>query len=138
MWKEVYLGLSKDVDGLIGSVTSRAEAQVLRLSMIYALMDGQRFIRQEHLEAALALWRYCETSAKCIFFNKESNLHARKILKVLQEGPKSLSGLYDIFNRKIKKDELYKTLRELVANYGIEPFQEKTGGKPKTLFRMVE
>ena len=31
-----------------------------------------------------------------------------------------------------------KVFRELVANGRIEPFQEKTRGKPKTLFRMIE
>ena len=46
--------------GLYGAVTSRAEAQVVRLSLIYALLDCSPVIRQEHLLAALALWEYCE------------------------------------------------------------------------------
>jgi hypothetical protein len=36
--------------------TGRAEAQVLRLSMIYALLDNTATIAEVHLRAALALW----------------------------------------------------------------------------------
>jgi hypothetical protein len=39
LWAEIYTDLSKDHPGLLGAVTSRSEAQVLRLSMIYALLD---------------------------------------------------------------------------------------------------
>jgi pentose-5-phosphate-3-epimerase len=87
---------------------------------------------------ANTLWRYCEESAKYIFFHRESNPHGRKILKALKDGSKSTTDLYKIFNRKIKKYDMDKVLRKLMVNGRIEPFQEKTGGKPKTLFRMVE
>ena len=45
---------------MAGAVTGRAEAQVMRISAIYALLDKSRLIRREHLEAAIALWEYCE------------------------------------------------------------------------------
>jgi hypothetical protein len=41
-------------------MVARAPAQVLRLSMMYALLDMSTTIRKEHLEAALEIWRYCE------------------------------------------------------------------------------
>ena len=53
--------------GMFGTVTARASAQVLRLSLIYALLDAASRIRREHLEAALEVWRYCEDSARFIF-----------------------------------------------------------------------
>ena len=40
---------------------------MLRLSVIYAALDGSDMIEVCHLEAALAVWRYCETSAHLIF-----------------------------------------------------------------------
>ena len=66
-WASEYERLSEGVPGLLGAVTSRAEAQVLRLSMVYALLDCTDVIRVKHLEAAKAVWDYCFDSAKYIF-----------------------------------------------------------------------
>ena len=32
--------------------------------MLYALLDGEKAIDRPHVEAALALWTYCEQSAR--------------------------------------------------------------------------
>ena len=46
--------LSEDRTGLADTVPARSEAQVLRLSMLYALLDCTHIIRHEHIDAALA------------------------------------------------------------------------------------
>ena len=47
LWRKAYAELADDTStGLLAAVTSRAEAQVLRLSMIYALLDGSGTIRR--------------------------------------------------------------------------------------------
>lgn len=46
-WHEVYGGLSEGGPGLLGAVTSRAEAQVMRLACLYALLDKSALIRVE-------------------------------------------------------------------------------------------
>ncbi|MGE0827258.1 MAG: hypothetical protein AB7P18_34690, partial [Candidatus Binatia bacterium] len=56
LWAAVYHDLSEGKPGLLGAMLSRAEAQVLRLSLIYALLDKSSAIRIEHLRAALAVW----------------------------------------------------------------------------------
>ncbi len=66
-WRDVYEDLSDDHPGAWGSVTARAEAHVLRLSLLYALLDASPTVRLSHLEAALAVWRYCSDSARFIF-----------------------------------------------------------------------
>ena len=38
-WAQVYSALSAERPGLFGAVTARAEAQVVRLALIYALLD---------------------------------------------------------------------------------------------------
>src|SRR5690348_3327012 len=40
IWREVYPELSEGKPGLLGAVTSRAEAQTMRLACIYALLDS--------------------------------------------------------------------------------------------------
>src|SRR5262249_23993595 len=73
-WEQAYPELSTDRAGLVGAVIARAEAQVIRLALIYALLDcrvGDDTVRTHidvaHFEAALAVWAYCETSALRIF-----------------------------------------------------------------------
>jgi len=67
LWRAVYSSLIDDKTGTFGKVVARARAQVLRLSCLYALLDCSSQVRLQHLEAALALWQYCEDSARYIF-----------------------------------------------------------------------
>ena len=65
-WHRIYPDLSAGAHGLSGAVISRAEAQTMRLALLYALLDQSETIQVEHLRAALALWRCCEVSARRI------------------------------------------------------------------------
>jgi hypothetical protein len=67
MWERVYEDLSEGASGVVGAVTSRSEAQVIRLALLYAMLDCSEHIRTEHLKAGLALWDYAEASARHIF-----------------------------------------------------------------------
>lgn len=66
-WRSVYPELSEGQPGLMGAITGRAEAQVIRLALVYALCDGVEVIGRDHLMAALALWDYAEESARYIW-----------------------------------------------------------------------
>src|SRR5262249_39069049 len=57
-WTRIYRELSEGRPGLVGSITARAEAQVCRLALLYALLDRSEAIGRPHLDAALALWKY--------------------------------------------------------------------------------
>lgn len=92
LWDELYHGeLSRDPGGLLGGATNRGDAQIIRLSMLYALLDCSNIIRSEHLRAALAVWRYCGHSAEFIFGNRTGDDVADKILGALECAPKGLS-----------------------------------------------
>ena len=67
LWHEVYEELTEAKPGAYGLAVGRGHAQTLRLSLLYALLDGSDVIREEHLWAALAIWRYCDASARMIF-----------------------------------------------------------------------
>jgi hypothetical protein len=83
-WQEIYATLSVEQPGLLGAITARAEAQTLRLALVYALTDGAGEINVEHLEAALAIWRYCEASAKLIFGDTVGNPLADEVVRALR------------------------------------------------------
>ncbi len=67
VWRAVYSALSAGGDGLHGAVTARAEAQTIRLALVYGLLDGADAIDVPHLRAALAVWEYCDATAKHVF-----------------------------------------------------------------------
>jgi hypothetical protein len=92
LWAENYDRLKLRQPGLLGIVTGRAEAQVLRLSAVYAALDSASIIRREHLESALALWDYCLRSATYIFGGRLSDPVAVLIANELRAaGPAGLS-----------------------------------------------
>jgi hypothetical protein len=97
-------------------VTSRAEAQVVRLASIYALLDQSREIRVEHLKAALAVWKYCGDSCRFIFGEAETNPLEEKILTALRNHPEGLTRseiLRGIFKRNRPARDIKQVLMSL-------------------------
>jgi hypothetical protein len=101
-WAAVYSDLSADKPGLLGAVTARAEAQTIRLAMIYALLDGQRQIDVVHLQAALAVWEFCEAPAQRIFGQMLGDSIADDILRSLKcvgENGLTRTNIRELFGR---------------------------------------
>jgi hypothetical protein len=134
LWAEVYPALSEGNPGLVGALTARSEAQVLRLSCIYALLDYSRDVDVVHLNAALEVWRYCEDSARLIFESGTGNKHADRILQALKvAGESGLSKtqlVHDVFNRHVTRFEIDEALRLLHGLNLAHCRQENTAGRP--------
>jgi hypothetical protein len=130
-WHQVYRRLSDGFGGLLGSVTSRATAQVMRLACVYSLLDCAEVIRLEHLEAALAVWRYCEDSAKYIFGMNTGDKLANAIEKALKEHPEELTktALFDLCGRNKSAAEIDAALNLLIELGRIEKRVKNTDGK---------
>lgn len=93
LWEDVYPRLSEPKPGLLGAVTSRAEAQVKRIASIYAILETESYIRINHLRAGLALWQYCEKSAAYIFGNSLGDPEAEKLLEAIRDsGEKGMTA----------------------------------------------
>lgn len=68
LWVKAYPLLSRArPDGPVASILARARPQVLRLSAAYALADLSDVIDEGHMQAALAVWRYVESTAEWMF-----------------------------------------------------------------------
>lgn len=132
MWHAVYAQLSGERLGLFGSLTSRAEAHVLRLSCIYALLDRSAEVQGHHLEAALALWKYCEDSTRVIFGDALGNHVADQILNAIGKAPEGLTrnDLRDLFGRHRSSEEIGIALQILGGRNLVECKKEGTGGRP--------
>src|SRR5262249_8972510 len=98
----------------------RAEAQVIRLAMLYALLDQTHTIQPEHLRAALAFWRYCEASARYIFGEALGDPIADEIADALrQAGADGLTRteIRDLFAGHQSSERIAQALR-LLAKHG--------------------
>jgi DNA replicative helicase MCM subunit Mcm2 (Cdc46/Mcm family) len=136
VWREVYGALSEGKLGLLGSVTSRAEAQVVRLSLLYALLDCSPFIRREHLHAALAVWDYCENSARYIFGDALGYPDADRILQELRANSVGLTRteISGLFRRNRTQEEIANALARLEERGLAMRTVRPTSGRPEELW----
>lgn len=137
LWFEVYPALSAGRAGMLGVVTSRSEAYVLRLSCLYALLDCSREIELIHLQAALALWSYCEDSARYVFGDALGDRFSDEIAAALRgAGADGLtrSQIRDVFNRNVERDRLNTALRLLSEN-GLAFYRKEKGEANKPIER---
>jgi hypothetical protein len=136
-WKEVYGSLSRGYPGLLGAVIGRAEAQVVRLALIYALLDGSQDIDVAHLKAALAVWDYCEASARYTFGEALGDETADSILRYLRTlgtAGATRTDIYNFFARNKPSAEIGRALEALrCAGYARVETQQ-TDGRPSEVW----
>jgi hypothetical protein len=138
VWETRYGALSTGRPGLLGAVLGRAAPQVLRLALLYALLDLSTDIRAEHLHAALAVWRYCEQSARLIFGGATGYPDADRALEFIKAGGeegRTTTEVRDHFGRNRTVEPILKWLH----NTGlVQPAPTPTGGRPATRWVCTE
>ncbi len=141
-WAEIYAEIAEsDGGGLVGAVTARAEAQTLRLQVLYALLAGERLIGVDHLEAAYAAWRYCDASARYVFGEATGDPVADRIRTALIDaGPLGLDGtdLRDLFQKHESGKRLQAAVGLLQGRGLVAVEQQETGGRPRNIYRSTE
>jgi hypothetical protein len=131
LWREVYHDLSAERDGLAGAVISRAEAQALRLSMDYALLDGSCVITAGHLQAALELWAYCEASAAFLFGEASGDPVEDAIAAALRErGEMTRWEIYELLGRHASSSRIGSALQSLAVKGKARMTARETKGRP--------
>jgi hypothetical protein len=132
-WELVYPQLSQGQSGLLGAVTSRAEAQCVRLALIYTLLDGATNIDLPHIKAALAVWEYAEASAAHIFGASLGDNVADDILRALQHAGRegmTRNAIRDYFGRHQSSDRIGAALALLMTRGRARPESRPTDGRP--------
>ncbi|MGC2107210.1 MAG: DUF3987 domain-containing protein [Candidatus Acidiferrum sp.] len=133
LWSSEYERLSADGSGAIAGIVARARVQVLRLALIYALIDRTNEIRLPHLQAALALWKYSEASVRFIFGDAAGDPIAETILARLKESPNGLSRseISELFSRNASKNTVNAAIAKLTASALIVKAKaESNRGRP--------
>lgn len=138
-WLELYPNLSKEVPGLLGAMTARSEAQVMRLACIYALFDCSNIIRLEHLRAALSLWDYCDASVRYIFGDNLGDPIADTILSAIRSSPAGLSrtDISNLFGRHVLHGQIPRALGLLKELGLVDRKDETTLGRPREIWFAV-
>ncbi|MBT6716159.1 MAG: DUF3987 domain-containing protein [Nitrospina sp.] len=136
LWSEVYPELSEGKPGLLGAVTGRAEAQVMRLACLFALLDLSATIKLEHLHVALALWNYCEQSAQYIFGESLGDPLADEMKRALDDTPDGMTRteLSNHFKRHKTAEQLTLSLDILIARGMVFKKEEKSDGRTLTRY----
>ena len=137
-WENIYPTLSQAKPGLVGALTARAEAQVVRLAVNYALWDGSALIGPDHLLAATAVWKYCDASVRYIFGDKIGDPIADTILVALKNAhPQGLTRteVRDLFTRNAPAGAIATALQEL-ETLGLTTWRRHgtNGGRPAELW----
>jgi hypothetical protein len=120
---------------MVGAMTSRAEAQVMRLACIYTLLDLSSVISPVHLEAALAVWDYAEASTRYIFGGKQGDPITDTILMKLKENfPEKLTQtqISKLFQGHQDASKIQQALVALERDGLVEQETNQTGGRPVT------
>jgi hypothetical protein len=128
---------------IMAQVTTRAPVQVLRLALVYCLLDGANEIRREHLAAAMAVWRYLLASCRYVFGAEvKSNPDLDKLSAAVREarpGGLTRTQVNDMFRGRKNKDELDVLIDQLAQLPGYElasiPRADGRKGKGSTLLR---
>jgi hypothetical protein len=133
LWHKVYGPLSEGRPGLAGSLLARAEAHVMRLACLYALLDESCIVGAKHLTAALALWRYAEESVLFVWGDALGDATADRILDGLREALEGLTreAIRKLFSNNRSSGEIERALA-LLAKLKMARRGEKkaAGGRP--------
>jgi hypothetical protein len=140
-WRRVYPELSEGRPGLLGALTARAEAQTVRLALVYALLDGCDEIARNHLQAALAVWEYAEASALFIWGDVLGDPVADEILRALRqagEAGRTRTELRDLFGRNRGAEDIGRALAALeTAGKARRIMRGDTGGRPAEIWLAI-
>lgn len=129
LWDSIYAYRFGGKPGLLGAITSRGEAQTWRLATIYALLDCSTFIKEEHLKAALAVWKYSEDSCRFIFGETVGEHLADQILQILRQHKTGLTRkqITDFLHHNKSTVEIERSL-ELLQKQGVARSEKRKEG----------
>lgn len=140
VWEPVYSALGAETDDeMVCAVTSRAESQVLRLSMMYALLDCSSVIQVPHILAALAIWDYSMESIEWIFGESVGDAVADRILVALRANPDGMTRtqISELFSRNQTASRINLALETLACKNRAKATVSGTNGRSAEIWVAV-
>jgi Protein of unknown function (DUF3987) len=147
-WTELYGAstespgpLNRRLPGILGKLTNRGNAHVMRLAVTYALADGAPTLEVEHLDAAFAFWLYCEESVQVVFGSETGDLNVDRLIKELRAAPDlqlTRSDVSALFHHRKTRRQLDEVCESALATGLVRRNSKETGGRPTTVYSLVE
>lgn len=137
-WAEVYSQMNEDdPGGLVGAATARDAPIVLRLSLLFALLDEADFVEVPHVDAAWSLWQFSRSSAEYALGDALGDSDADRIFRALRLEPAGMTRteVSALLGRHRTKAELDRALKLLVESGRATREAIRTAGRPRTVYR---
>jgi hypothetical protein len=142
LWAHLFAELTQADNTILGPIKARAAPTVRRMALIYSLLDGCNHITVQHLEAAVAMWRYSSDSAGLIFGGRQADHKAQKLLDFLADGKSKTKEAIrrDCFRGNVLAPDIDRVLADLVrAKRVVATVQKKDGpGRPSVHYQLNE
>lgn len=124
--------------GMAQEAGARAHAVVMRISVIFAAMDGTTVIGPEHQAAAFAVWDFSERSIAKLF----AGLSGDPVKDVISERLRTEKrmtrvAIRELFNNHIKAVVITTALKELEHEGKVRMVKEKTIGRPAEVWEWI-
>jgi hypothetical protein len=143
-WIDLYnaMATADDGDDLVSALTARAEAQVLRLALLYAALDGDALIGLRHLEAAWAMWCYSRESVRWIFGHAPLSRDSERFFQaVTQAGPDGLGreeSRQEVFGHNVSAERIDAAVDPLLERGLVFARKVSTAGRPALVYVLAE
>lgn len=138
-WESIYYRLTAErPDTVLTKVTGRRAPQVLRLAMLYALIDNRGQITPDDLAAAEALEQYSVDTARYIFEaddDKDGSEIARLAEYIREAGAKGRARneiREDFYKRHVDAKTITNRLKRLLEAGAIQEREVPTDGRKRT------
>lgn len=90
-WPDIYREMTEEHPGLAGALIGRSAPQIIRLALIYAVLDRQHQIGLAHLDAAYEIVCYSNSCVRHIFGDATGNSVADTIIRQLRTGTNGMT-----------------------------------------------
>ena len=127
---------AEDLHERVAMATARGVPNLLRISMVFAALDGGLVIDTSHLEAAMAIVDNSHASAHRLLAPGRTGLDAQ-ILDKLKNGQLSRTQLSNAFHRHVTAEQLDEAIAPLMDAGLMERATEPTAGRPVDYYRIT-
>ena len=135
-WDRLYRIVESQPSGgvMYDSLTARASPQLLRLALIFALLDQSPVLEVVHLRAAAALWEYCEASIAHIWGATLGDPKLDELLTAtIAAGDDGLdrTTINRLFSNNLGKEQVDALVGALLSRGLVRRDRLNTGGRPR-------
>lgn len=116
-WEKLRVKLYKNLPDILKSSQCPLETHIKKLAAIFSILDCSPKIKTEHLNAAAAVWKYCENNFRRLFDGRTIDPTANKILSALEKRSEGMcrTEISQLFGYNRSKLKIENALQEITS-----------------------